>query len=44
MKNIFVGFGTRSVFVNLIYMELMKREYVSYADILAVYCHRPKGY
>lgn len=44
MKNIFVGFGTRSVFVNLIYMELMKREYVSYADILAIYCHRPKGY
>jgi hypothetical protein len=25
-------------------MELMKREYVSYADILAIYCHRPKGY
>ena len=44
IKNIFVGFGTRSVFVNLIYMELMKREYVSYADILAIYCHRPKGY
>lgn len=39
-----MGFGTRSVFVNLIYMELMKREYVSYADILAIYCHRPKGY
>lgn len=44
IKNIFVGFGTRSVFVNLIYMELVKREYVSYADILAIYCHRPKGY
>ena len=44
IKNIFVGFGTRSVFVNLIYMELMKREFVSYADILAIYCHRPKGY
>lgn len=39
-----MGFGTRSVFVNLIYMELMKREFVSYADILAIYCHRPKGY
>lgn len=39
-----MGFGTRSVFVNLIYMELVKREYVSYADILAIYCHRPKGY
>ena len=44
MKNIFAGFGTRSVFVNLIYMELMKREFVSYPDILAIYCHRPKGY
>ena len=44
MKNIFAGFGTRSVFVNLIYMELMKREFVSYSDILAVYCRRPKGY
>ncbi len=44
MKNIFVGFGTRSVFVNLIYMELMKREFVSYADILAIYYHRSKGY
>jgi hypothetical protein len=44
MKNIFAGFGVRSEFVNLIYMELMKREYVSYSDILAIYCCRPKGY
>ena len=44
MKNIFAGFGARSEFVNLIYSELMKREYVSYADILAIYCRRPKGY
>lgn len=43
-KNIFAGFGARSEFVNLIYMELMKREFVSYADILALYCKRPKGY
>lgn len=43
-KSIFAGFGVRSEFVNLIYMELMKREFVSYADILAIYCHRPKGY
>ena len=43
-KNIFAGFGVRSEFVNLIYTELMKREYVSYADILALYCGRPKGY
>ena len=43
-KNIFAGFGIRSEFVNLIYTELMKREYVSYTDVLALYCGRPKGY
>ena len=43
-KNIFAGFGVRSEFVNLIYSELMKREFVSYADVLALYCGRPKGY
>lgn len=43
-KNIFAGFGVRSEFVNLIYSELMKHEFVSYADILAIYCKRPKGY
>lgn len=43
-KNIFAGFGVRSEFVNLIYNELMKREFVSYTDVLALYCGRPKGY
>lgn len=43
-KNIFAGSGARSEFVNLIYSELMKREFVSYSDILAIYCKRPKGY
>ena len=43
-KNIFAGFGVRSEFVNLIYLELMKREFVSYTDVLALYCGRPKGY
>lgn len=43
-KNIFAGFGLRSEFVNLIYTELMKRDFVSYADILALYYGRPKGY
>lgn len=43
-KNIFAGYGVRSEFVNLIYKELMKREFVSYADVLALYCGRPKGY
>ena len=43
-KNIFAGFGLRSEFVNLVYAELMKRDFVSYADILALYYGRPKGY
>ena len=43
-KNIFAGYGARSEFVNLIYAELMMRDFVSYADILALYCKRPKGY
>lgn len=43
-KNIFAGFGVRSEFANLIYMELMKGDFVSYADVLALYCGRPKGY
>lgn len=43
-KNIFAGNGTRPAFVNLIYMELMKRDFVSYADILALYWGRPKGF
>lgn len=43
-KNIFAGSGARSEFVNLIYAELMKRDFVSYTDILAMYFKRPKGY
>lgn len=43
-KNIFAGYGVRSEFVDLIYTELMKRKFVSYADILTLYYHRPKDY
>ena len=43
-KNIFAGFGLKAEFVNLIYQELMKRDFVSYADVLALYYKRPKGY
>ena len=43
-KNIFAGTGTKATFVNILYGELMKREFVSYADILSLYCGRPKGY
>ena len=41
-KNIFAGIGIKTTFVNLIYTELMKREFVSYADVLDLYCGRPK--
>ena len=40
-KSIFAGFGIR---VELIYRKLVKLEFISYADVLALYCGRPKGY
>lgn len=43
-NNIFSGASVKTSYALIVYQELMKREYVSYADILAVYCHRPKGY
>lgn len=36
-RNIFASSGKKGVFINLIYRELMKREFVSYADILSLY-------
>ena len=43
-KNIFAGFGLRTEFVNRIYSELMKRNFLTYADVLAAYHGRPQGY
>ena len=43
-KNIFAGLGLRTEFVHRIYTELMKREYVTYADILMSYYGRSKDY
>ena len=43
-KNIFGGFGLKAQFVNLIYQELMKREFVSNIDILCIYHKRPQEY
>lgn len=43
-KNIFAGFGLRTEFVNRIYTELMKRKFLTYADVLAAYYGRPQGY
>ena len=43
-KNIFAGFGLKTEFVNRIYNELMKRNFLTYADVLAAYYGRPQGY
>ena len=43
-KNIFAGFGLRTEFINRIYKELMKRNFLTYADVLAAYYGRPQGY
>ena len=43
-KNIFGGFGLKTQFVNIIYQELMKREFVTLADILCLYYGREKSY
>lgn len=43
-KNIFAGYGLRTEFVNRIYNELMKRNFLTYADVLTSYYGRPQGY
>ena len=35
-KNIFAGKGVRITFVNLLYNKLMKREFVTLADIMCI--------
>lgn len=43
-KNLFGGFGLRACFVNIIYKELMKRDWLSLSDILCIYHKRPSSY
>lgn len=43
-KNIFAGFGVRTAFVNILYDELMKREFVTLADIMCIKRRKPKGF
>ena len=43
-KNIFGGYGLRAQFINLIYQELMKREWVTLVDVLCLYYDREKSY
>ena len=39
-KSIFAGYGIRSEFVNLIYTELMKCEFVSYIERSGLGCYK----
>ena len=43
-KNIFGGSGVKTTFVNIFYEELMKREFVTLADIMCLKRRKPKGY
>lgn len=44
MDNIFSGSSVKSALVHIIYAQLMKRELVSYVDVLCFYYHREKSY
>ena len=43
-KNIFAGTGIKTTFVNILYGELMKREFVTLADIMCLKRRYPKGF
>lgn len=43
-KNIFAGTGIKTIFVNILYGELMKREFVTLADIMCLKRRLPKGF
>ena len=43
-KNIFAGIGVKTTFVNIFYDELMKREFVTLADIMCLKRGYPKGF
>ena len=43
-KNIFAGKGIKTTFVKILYGELMRREYITLADIMCLKRRYPKGY
>ena len=43
-KNIFSGTGIKTTFVNILYEQLMKREFVTLADIMYIKRRYPKGF
>ena len=44
MKNIFAGVGVKTTFVNIFYDELMKREFVTLADVMCIKRRLPNGF
>lgn len=43
-KNIFAGRGVKTTFVKILYNELMKREFVTLADVMCIKRGKPKGF
>ena len=43
-KNIFAGFGVKTTFVNILYDELMKRDFVTLADVMCIKRRNPQGF
>ena len=43
-KNIFAGMGIKTTFMNIFYEQLMKREFVTLADIMCIKRRYPKGF
>jgi len=43
-KNIFAGRGIKTTFVNILYEQLMKREYVTLAEIMCIKRRYPKDF
>ena len=43
-KNIFAGTGIKTTFVNILYEQLMKREFVTLADIMCIKRRYPNGF
>lgn len=43
-KNVFAGSGVKTTFVNILYEELMKREFVTLADVMCIKRRKPKGF
>lgn len=43
-KNIFAGTGIKTTFVNILYEQLMKREFVTLADAMCIKRRKPKGF